>query len=389
MFYFLGLIFALSPSYLVRAKVAGVGINLLEILVAIFLIGFTIWLVKKKQTAEFKQFVFSRSRKFLIATSVFMLAGLISAFVSPIHSRGAGLFVVYFLEPILLFFPAAYLFQDPANKDRFVKLIFFLIGAFSLYGIIQYFTLIGLPIKYWGNTVEPKRILSFFDQPNSFALWLGPLLAFTIPFLTQNNFKKVWIWISWILGATAIVFSLSRGSWVALLVAVVFYFVVAPGKKVKLALIGIFLVMATIIYVQPLFRFRITSALHHDSSTTSRLTYGKIAKNMIKDSPIFGQGLYGFETNFSKFSTDPTVAPINLSHNIFLNFWVETGLLGLISFLFISIWAFIRGYKNRVLTYSLGLCLFLITLFVHGLVDNPYFLNALALEYWMILALGL
>lgn len=389
MFYFLSLIFILAPTYLIRYKFGSIGINLLEILVAIFLAAFIFWLIQKKQIADFRQFVFSRSRKFLIATGLFLLAGLISAIVSPVHTRGIGLFIVYFLEPVLLFFPASYLFQDPANKDRLLKIIFAVIGIFSLYGIIQYFTRLGLPVEYWGNSIEPKRIVSFFDQPNSFALWLGPLLGFTLPFLTRENFRKLWIWLAWILGALAIVMTLSRGSWVALLAVIIFYIIFSRENKIRIALAALVIILAGIVYAQPVFRYRIITALHKDSSTQARFSYANVAENMIKSSPIWGQGLYGFATNFARFSPDPAIEGINLSHNIFLNFWVETGLLGLLSFVVISIWAFVRGFKNRALLYGFGLCLSLIAIFVHGLADNPYFLNALALEYWLLLALGL
>ena len=67
-------------------------------------------------------------------------------------------------------------------------------------------------------------------------------------------------------------------------------------------------------------------------------------------------------------------------HNILLNIWSETGLLGLIAFSCILITWVRRGSGPRTTDLILPI---LTALLVHGLVDVPYFKNDLAVAFWL------
>ena len=123
-----------------------------------------------------------------------------------------------------------------------------------------------------------------------------------------------------------------------------------------------------------------------EKSTVSRFSLWDTANKMIKDSPILGKGLYGFKTNYDKYNSDPNLPSINYPHNIFLNFWVETGLLGLISFLGLTIYFITRAIKQKGLL-AISTILFLTAIYFHGFADAPYFKNDLALIFWIILSL--
>jgi O-antigen ligase len=122
-----------------------------------------------------------------------------------------------------------------------------------------------------------------------------------------------------------------------------------------------------------------------EKSTVSRFSLWETADKMILSSPILGKGLNGFATDFNSYNTDPGLAPLDYPHNIFLNFWVETGLLGLISFLGLSISIIWLGWQKflKGSLYGLAIILFMIALYVHGMADAPYFKNDLALVFWI------
>ncbi|MCA9389730.1 MAG: hypothetical protein KC585_03955, partial [Candidatus Magasanikbacteria bacterium] len=65
-------------------------------------------------------------------------------------------------------------------------------------------------------------------------------------------------------------------------------------------------------------------------------------------------------------------------HNIILNFWVETGLAGLLAFFWI-VFAWLKKKEAMLLP--------LVALLIHGLVDVPYFKNDLAIVFFLVLAL--
>jgi len=78
-------------------------------------------------------------------------------------------------------------------------------------------------------------------------------------------------------------------------------------------------------------------------------------------------------------------------HNIFLNFWTELGLAGMVlfawiigRFLYIAFRLAQIDSKNKGI--ALGLLGAMVAIFVHGLVDVPYFKNDLAVVFWVLLA---
>ncbi|MDB4939731.1 MAG: O-antigen polymerase [Candidatus Doudnabacteria bacterium] len=383
MFYLLALLFVSAPTYVIRFNI-GIPVNLLEILSLAFLLVFAFWLYKNKAVRDFTQHIEGQPRLMLYFAGLFLLVGFVEALVAPNKARGLGLFVALFLEPILIYMPASYILSSPLNKLRMVKFMFWYIAGLGLYGLFQYFTLFGLPNAWWGNSLEPKRALSVFEHPNSFALFLTPLLAFLLPFVFER--KLSWYYkLFYLISIAGLVASLSRGGWLGFAAAVAAYILFFATKRVKIALIAAAIIFAGVAYAIPILRYRVILAYRGDKSTESRYSLWHTANKMIKDSPVLGKGLQGFEANFSKYNTDPTQLPINLAHNIFLNFWVETGFFGLLLFVLICLFALYRSMRLKGLL-AIGTTLFLIALFTHGMVDNPYLKNDLALVFWIILA---
>ncbi len=79
-------------------------------------------------------------------------------------------------------------------------------------------------------------------------------------------------------------------------------------------------------------------------------------------------------------------------HNIFLNFWTELGLTGMVlfalvigKFLFIGLKLLETDCRNKGII--LGLIGAMMAIFIHGLVDVPYFKNDLSVLFWIIVAM--
>ena len=167
-----------------------------------------------------------------------------------------------------------------------------------------------------------------------------------------------------------------------------------------------------IVAAVPNLRWRLILPFYGEKSASSRVELWGDGLKAIKESPVVGLGLNGFANKYGALNTDPTLDTHNFPHNIFLNFWVETGLLGLISFCYlvgIYVYRGLRptgvilnpsaseGEESQKRSFAaaqddalkLAIALFLIALVFQGLVDNPYFKNDLALVFWIIMALGL
>jgi O-antigen ligase len=387
MLYLLEILFTLAPAYVWRFEFTGIPLNFLEIAVFVFWIAFVVYLFKKNLIRDFLSF-FKKTPRFLLVTMcLFFLAGFISMLISPAGMRAKGLFIVFFLQPIVTYFPAAYILKEEKSKNHFTRLIFVLIGLFSAYGIFQYFTKIGLPVAWWGNPVEPKRALSFFNHPNAFAMWLGPFLALCLPFLFSKEFKPWYLKLTYLLGLFAFILSLSRAAWLAFAVVIGVFGFLTKDRRIRFAMIGALIAFIIVVASVPKLHNRIQVIFQGDKSTLTRFSQWHTANKMIKDSPILGKGLYGYRTLYDQYNTDSLTEAIEYPHNIFLNFWVDTGLLGLISFLMISVYAAWKGFKGRKVLINLGVFLFILTIFVQGQADHPYFKNDLALIFWIVLGL--
>ena len=108
---------------------------------------------------------------------------------------------------------------------------------------------------------------------------------------------------------------------------------------------------------------------------------------MLRDHPVVGGGLAGFKQSVAPYRNGIYTEDLIYPHNIVLNFWTETGLLGLAAFawLFVQVvrtaWSGWRDGSPPWCSLQLGILLALVGILVHGLVDVPYLKNDLSLEF--------
>lgn len=413
------LTFLLAPAYAIRFKLGPVPTDILMMWVFLVWVIFVWQLTAKKQLHDFLKFKKTLNSKLLIFIGLFFVAGLTSLFVKGFDIKKLGQFLVLFLQPISIFLITDFTIKNnPKLKSHLFLITYFLLALAGLYAIFQYFTLLGLPQAYWGNAVEPKRALSFFMHPNFYALWSAPLLALLIPdlMIRVRNWKlpgrlslgvvgEIGNWkfiIAWLLGAIGLLLSFSRAGWLGLAIAMLVYLIVAADKKIrKLALYALIVIFIVIVSI-PNLRWRFVLPFYREKSTVSRLSLWETGWKGIKEAPITGLGLTGFSKNWTRLNTDPNLEAHNFPHNIFLDFWVEMGILGLISFVGITALLTYHGLSSVVspfmglnktadksASYKLAVSLFLICLLTQGLIDNPYFKNDLAMVFWLILSLAI
>lgn len=395
--YLLALTILLLPTYALKFTLLGLPLNLLMVWIFFVWFIFGIYIIYNKKTSEFISSIKNVDKKTLILISLFFLAGLISLFVPHINIKKLGQFLVLFIQPISLFFILRYISkQNPKFYSLIINSCYLLLALMGLWSLIQYFTLFSLPLQYWGNAVEPKRALGFFGHPNFYSLFSAPLLAYLVPDVLKEfsvfsaswriqffkNFKP----ILWIIGAIGLVLSLSRAGWLGLGFAIMLYLFVAADKKIRKLASVIIIVMVIIVFFVPNLRYRLLLPFHGEKSAVSRVSLWQTGAKGIKESPLTGLGLTGFAQNWQRLNTDPGLATDshNFPHNIFLNFWVETGLLGLLSFFGLVGLVIFKGLKNKQNTVLFSTALFLVAMITQGLIDNPYFKNDLAILFWII-----
>lgn len=405
--YLFALTLVLAPTYAIRFGFFGLPTNMLMVWIFLVWVVFAVWIVCRHRVSNFFNWLYSEvPTSYFLLPTFFLIAGVASLFVGGFSEEKLGQFVVLFLQPIGTFFIGRYVFIHDSRLQTgnwLVRAALFFVGLSGLYAILQYFTLIGVPVAWWGNAQEPKRAVAFFLHPNFYALFVTQLLAFLVPIIAlrlQGRGESIkqkpsvislyplpstlYPLVAWSLGAIGLLLSLSRGGWLGLIAAIGVY-VLIVGNRAHLKRAAVLFAIALIVVLAiPNFRYRVLLPFRGEKSSVARFSLWNTGWKMVKDDPISGKGLLGFSNNWYAYNTDPGLEHYPAPHNIVLNFWVDTGIFGLISFFGLVVLAVVRGIKERSNAYKLGLLLAGVALVVHGLVDIPYFKNDLALVFWLL-----
>lgn len=369
MIYFLGLILALLPSYLIRLKISSIPTTFLELLIVVFLFA-TVVTLKNKDLAKIRAL-----GKINYAIILFVLAGIIATIVAPEKAKALGQLKAFIIEPVLLFYAVLITVRSKTELNIALKGLFIGTGLISLFGLVQYLTYIHLPLRFWGNGTEIERITSVFDYPNALALFLAPLVGFFTALWVNEYplFKNRWVWFACLaVMGFGLLLTFSRGAFIAL--AIGLFLVLLQKYKAKKVVLPSIILIALLALV-PGVHQRLGLGIS-DPSSEAHFGLMRAGIQQITDNPVFGNGLAGF-------------ARLNLGveypHNIVLNFWVQMGILGLIAFVWIAALVLQRYKKNpQPLTLAAGV--FMLILILHGLVDVPYFKNDLAVLFWFVVA---
>ena len=281
-----------------------------------------------------------------------------------------------------------------------------LIGAFL--GVSLLVSVIGLAQKLFGVTaegiwVDPKqfpdikvRVFSTLVNPNILAGYLVLVIAYSTAFFNQTKAYKKWrlaFLVTGLLAALCLLYTYSRGNWVACAVMLLAFCVLFCRKAFIPILGGGAAVLAT----------GGTAVLHRlasiqggyggDTSIALRMAYLKSTKWIIEEFPL-GVGWYGYRfvyPTYNFYLADKSVIMYHC-HNIFLNIWAELGAHGLLAFLVVWWGIFLPAgwtlaYHGRSLwlkAMGRGYVLATVGIIVGGLTDHVYFNTQMGLCFWTL-----
>ena len=281
-----------------------------------------------------------------------------------------------------------------------------LIGAFL--GVSLLVSMIGLAQKFFGVTaegiwVDPKqfpdikvRVFSTLVNPNILAGYLVLVIAYSTAFFNQTKAYKRWrlaFLVTGLLAALCLIYTYSRGNWVACAVMLLAFCVLFCRKAFIPILGGGAAVLAT----------GGTAVLHRlasiqggyggDTSIALRMAYLKSTKWIIEEFPL-GVGWYGYRfvyPTYNFYLADKSVIMYHC-HNIFLNIWAELGAHGLLAFLVVWWGIFLPAawrlaYHGRSLwlkAMGRGYVLATVGIIVGGLTDHVYFNTQMGLCFWTL-----
>lgn len=381
------LVIFLLPAYLLRAKISFVPTTVLELSIYIL---FFVWFINKFFIEKDFKFIY-RHKKIFFLIFLFFLSNFLSALFSEDLRTSFGILKGWIFDPILLFI----VIIDLIEKNKKIKIgvlkTLVILGVFvSLYGIFDFYFLKNLIIK--------NRLDSIFTSPNYFSMLILPIIFLNLGIaLTQKIYLIVLI-----INILALILTQSYSAFISFwILTILFILILNIDKKLKFKIIGFFLIITSIagFYIFDTKKFYHYNEIYKINSIEARVDIWKASKGILKENfSAFGTGQGTFKykikeyVNSHKNEFKRPIDWLNASHphNLYLSFLIETGIIGLIVFLFFC-FNILKISINKILSsYNLIdisiFCAFLAIL-IYGFFDTTYFKNDFSAEFWIISAL--
>jgi O-antigen ligase len=376
---------ALTPAYVVRWHVGPFPSTVLEASILLTIAAFAVETYRSRHALEWRS-------PFTIPAAVFLVAGAISVLVSPEQLKGLGLYRAYLVEPIAFFFVLGHVAKT-AWRARLI--LAGLAAGGSAAGLANAVVVLDAIRHQTLDLALPPPVV-IYNTSNATALYLVPLIGIAASLFLYD--RERWVrplsaaFLAIALSATLL--SLSRAGFLALAVIAL---ILAVINRYRLYLLPAVVALGAAATQVPAIATRLAHEFDPSdphNTLLSREHLWQVTLRMLQDHPILGTGLFGFRRSIQPYRGGVYEENLIYPHNLFLNFWTETGLLGLVAFLWLLVQAFRvswRGWRAGPETWraiQLGIVLAMVAIIVHGMVDVPYFKNDLALEFWTFLGLG-
>ena len=296
-------------------------------------------------------------------------------------------------------------------------------GLFGIYGILQYN---GIDLSLWKYNVGRQQVFGLFGNVNYFAEYLIiPLpIAISLFFASPNKLKKGLLLIGILAMSATLILTFTRGSnlgFGASLIFMFFLFIYSKGnnfirsnKKILIIILLVVITTAIFLFIVPnplnkegtvIFKIkdRISlSRLKTEVAFNRRLIIWKFTALMIKDHPLLGSGIGTFKYNslryqakyFESIKNRSLVGFADKTHNEYLQFWAELGIIGLGIFIWLMVSYFNYGLKYlRKIKDSpkqgiiIGLMGSVVAVLIDGIFGFPLHLPATVILFWLVLAL--
>lgn len=319
---------------------------------------------------------------------IFYIAIGISLTVSgPLFMKSLKAWLFKWGEGFLLFYFARIFLRKEQIKT--ILSVFIISGLLiCLDGLYQWVFgldfLRGFALTEVGNFV---RVRATFNHFNDFATYLIVLFFINYGFFIYfRKFRS----IIFSLGLALLIminlfFTYSRGGWLSFLLVSLFLVVFLKDKKNRAFFISFLIFFLYVIFTVPSLRDRFIFILK-DGGDSDRFRMWRIAFSMFQESPLLGKGLGLFMDYLPKYIF---ILP-QYAHNCYLQILAETGLLGLIPFLwFLGEIIFRAGKKisKNIDSLFLGLFIGFLVLLIHSFFDTQLFSLQLSILFWLLSSL--
>jgi len=385
------------PLYLVRIQIFFLPLNVLEILVWLVAI---IWLIR----GRYKDIDWAKMKRLILSAAVILAGAVLATIFSANLIISLGILKGWFLVPMVLALVAV---SELRSKEDIINALTFLFMSSAIVALIA----LG---DYFKNQLTfDQRLTAFYLSPNHLAMYLAPgfLAGLAVWRAASGTRTKILVGLAQVLIGLALYLTFSYGAWLAILAGISVQWLVMSDKKEisdkcsaisdkarrkkKMVIVVAFLCVAAFLFLTQISSLKLNNLLQSNrSSLQSRLMIWQAAWLIGRDHLVVGIGPGMFQTfylRYQKIFPSPYLEwAVPEPHSLFLAFWLETGLVGLVGFLWLIINFFRKIFpeKKHQPFLAAGLVGIMVYTLVHGLIDTPYFKNDLAVIFWLVVALA-
>ena len=368
----------INPSAIPRPITAGgMGPNVAELLIVFMLIAVFLQFSTRRKFELFKSPLTLPLLLLCAAVLISMLVSYVNYLGDP---RGIWPFERVYnsvrqMFLYLLFFPIAFGIRTERQLNLTLRLLIWVAAMVAIMMVIQYF--LGTDKSLFiGTRFTPGYTTALSPEEEKVARSLPPgialMLAFFLVPLAQAAYRGL---RAGIVPATAasvvgagLIFTFARNYWISMFVGVFVIWLLANRTvKSRLAMVAVVVAVFSVVGSLSLAKLapgtagerfsralseRFVSLIHRPTYTVgesfqSRLRENRSAIQQIKRSPVFGIGAdaprqYGEWTRPGLWTK--VIYPVYFIHNSYLELWMVYGLLGILSFIWMSIAFLLRAF---------------------------------------------
>lgn len=320
---------------------------------------------------------------------LFLCGSFIAFVVNKLPPHSLGLIKSFVLLPILLAFGLRHTLLSLGDHSKLLSLWYGGVVAGAIAAVASF---------YLGGLTYDNRLVAWYDSPNQLAFLLGPGILMGIYFFIISSKEQLILRLGIACSLLGILLPLfltrSYGVIFSLAIAGIFLLLTIKGRHIIFRLFP-FVVLAVTVWVGAEYstdKFQSLVTFDERSSLSSRMTIWTVAMLAARESFPWGIGIGQFQIVYLAYQAQfpPYLEwAVPEPHNLFLSLYLSSGLVGLLG-VCISLYHGVVGvqsvlkqekYRTLALTYVSLLFYWLLV----GLLDTPYFDNALALGFWGVL----
>ncbi len=328
--------------------------------------------------------------------------------------------IIKIISYIGIFFLAVSIFNSKTKIKRIV-IVMFTAGIIEAFlGIFQMLSKTNKIFWFWQSVYKKGGYFGSFVNPNHFAAYMDMIICIGIGLLISRPkipfypSKESWrhylykfesyisknvllIFLISIMGASVFL-SLSRGGILCFLLLLLLFFIFQgtktfKGKRVIIVITAIILAFLIWIGIDPVIK-ELSTLLNLKRASPQRPIAWKEALRIIKDYPFIGVGLGNFRNIFPLYKSPELKSFWDHAHNEYLEYLVDTGVIGFILFYLAIFWCLfiiVKRWYQRSERFCVGIGLGGMVAIFSLLMDNmvTFNLHIPAISFIFFLILGI